>query len=221
MNETIVVENGQAAVATTSVSGTLSPASSATDTIAIVDTPAGKQAALKVFNLNGGGGGGGALPDNAVLNNSSDTGIAIGVDTTANSIHATAIGSYAKAGDVQSTAIGFQAKADVDGQGGSVAVGQGSVAKNYSVSLGDSCSAAGMRSLAIGNQAIATANAAVMINLTTTKGTNNNPNTVRIRNQNGDFEVMDADGNVPLERLTYVTNQIGDISSALTAILGE
>lgn len=61
MNETIVVENGQAAVATTSVSGTLSPASSATDTIAIVDTPAGKQAALKVYNLNGGGGGGGEV----------------------------------------------------------------------------------------------------------------------------------------------------------------
>lgn len=60
MNETIVVENGQAAVATTSVSGTLSPASSATDTIAIVDTPSGKQAALKVYDLNGGGGGGGA-----------------------------------------------------------------------------------------------------------------------------------------------------------------
>lgn len=57
MNETIVVENGQAAVAITSVSGTLSPASSATDTIAIVDTPSGKQAALKVYNLNGGGGG--------------------------------------------------------------------------------------------------------------------------------------------------------------------
>ena len=60
MNETIVVEDGQAAVATTSVSGTLSPKSSATDTIAVVDTPSGKQAALKVYNLNGGGGGGGA-----------------------------------------------------------------------------------------------------------------------------------------------------------------
>ena len=64
MNETIVVEDGQAAVATTSVSGTLSPASSATDTIAIVDTPSGKQAALKVYNLNGGGGGGGATINN-------------------------------------------------------------------------------------------------------------------------------------------------------------
>ena len=60
MNETIVVEDGQAAVATTAVSGTLSPASSATDTIAVVDPPSGKQAALKVNNLNGGGGGGGA-----------------------------------------------------------------------------------------------------------------------------------------------------------------
>ena len=53
MNETIVVEDGQAAVATTSVSGTLSPASSATDTIAVVDTPSGKQAAVVTTSVSG------------------------------------------------------------------------------------------------------------------------------------------------------------------------
>lgn len=52
-------------------------------------------------------------------------------------------------------------------------------------------------------------------------GTNNDANTVKFSNANGNFEMMDANGNVPLERLTYVTNQIGDISTALTAILGE
>lgn len=52
-------------------------------------------------------------------------------------------------------------------------------------------------------------------------GTNNDANTVKFANENGNFEMMDANGNVPLERLTYVTNQIGDISTALTAILGE
>lgn len=52
-------------------------------------------------------------------------------------------------------------------------------------------------------------------------GTNNDANTVKFANANGNFEIMDANGNVPLERLTYVTNQIGDISTALTAILGE
>jgi hypothetical protein len=51
--------------------------------------------------------------------------------------------------------------------------------------------------------------------------TNSDPDTFKVSNTNGNFEMMDADGNVPLGRLTYVTNQIGDISTALTAILGE
>lgn len=46
-------------------------------------------------------------------------------------------------------------------------------------------------------------------------------NTLKVGNENGNFEMMDASGNVPLGRLTYVTNQIGDISTALSAILGE
>lgn len=53
MDETIVVENGQAAVATTAASGTLSPKSSATDTIAVVDTPSGKQAAVVTTSVSG------------------------------------------------------------------------------------------------------------------------------------------------------------------------
>ena len=50
---------------------------------------------------------------------------------------------------------------------------------------------------------------------------NHDANTLKVGNVNGNFEMMDANGNVPLERLTYVTNQIGNISTALTAILGE
>lgn len=58
MNETITVKDGQAAVATTAVSGTLSPKSSATDIITVVKTADGDQAAVKVVDLGGGGGGG-------------------------------------------------------------------------------------------------------------------------------------------------------------------
>lgn len=58
MNETITVKDGQAAVTTTAVSGTLSPKSSATDIITIVKTANGDQAAVKVVDLGGGGGGG-------------------------------------------------------------------------------------------------------------------------------------------------------------------
>ena len=53
MNETIVVNDGQAAVATTDVSGTLSPKSSATDIITVVDTPSGKQAAVVTTSVSG------------------------------------------------------------------------------------------------------------------------------------------------------------------------
>lgn len=198
---------------------------------------AGQLEATQVYLTPTEEGGGAALPDqtdnagkflqtngtevswgNALVNNSSNTGVAIGVDTTANSIHATAVGSYAEASAVQSTAIGFQAKADVDGQGGSVAIGQNSVAKNYSVTLGKSCSATGFRSVAIGSHAAATANAAVMINLTTTKGTNNNPNTIRIRNQNGDFEIMDANGNVPRERLKNLVEVLPTADNGYTTV---
>ena len=59
MNETITVKNGQAAVTTTAVAGTLSPKSSATDIITIVKTANGDQAAVKVVDLGGGSGGGG------------------------------------------------------------------------------------------------------------------------------------------------------------------
>lgn len=58
MNETITVKDGQAAVTTTAVSGTLSPKSSATDIITVVKTADGDQAAVKVVDLGGGGGGG-------------------------------------------------------------------------------------------------------------------------------------------------------------------
>lgn len=59
ITETMTVKNGQAAVKTVTVAGKLSPKTSATDTIALVETSDGKQAALKVYNINGGGGGGG------------------------------------------------------------------------------------------------------------------------------------------------------------------
>lgn len=55
ITETMTVKNGQAAVKTVTVAGTLSPKTSATDTIALVETSDGKQAALKVYSINGGG----------------------------------------------------------------------------------------------------------------------------------------------------------------------
>ena len=87
---------------------------------------------------------------------------------------------------------------------GAVAIGSTSHAtKSYSLAIGFVAQATAIRAIQLGN------------------GTNSVANTFKVGNANGNFEMMDADGNVPLERLTYVTNQIGDISTALTAILGE
>ena len=86
---------------------------------------------------------------------------------------------------------------------------------SYAVSIGWSASASSY-AVAVGAEAKAS-NRAMQFG----SGTNNDANTVKFSNSNGNFEMMDANGNVPLERLTYVTNQIGDISTALTAILGE
>lgn len=65
ITETVTVQDGQAAVKTVAVSGTLSPKKSATDVITVVETPQGKHAAVKVVNIGGGssgGGGGDFLP---------------------------------------------------------------------------------------------------------------------------------------------------------------
>lgn len=86
-----------------------------------------------------------------------------------------------------------------------------------SVTLAVYGSAKGERSVAIGFNSYANATRAIQLG----SGTNEDANTFKVGNTNGNFEMMDASGNVPLERLTYVTNQIGDISTALTAILGE
>lgn len=100
---------------------------------------------------------------------------------------------------------------------GSTAYGTNSQAKGQNaVAIGAYSETAG-QGVAIGGNAKSTALRAIQLG----GGTNSNANTFKVSNANGNFEMMDANGNVPLERLTYVTNQIGDISTALTAILGE
>lgn len=79
--------------------------------------------------------------------------------------------------------------------------------------LNSSC----FNSIAIGNNAKVGGEYAIQLGM----GQNNDDNTFKVGTQKGNFEMMDANGNVPLDRLTYVTDQIGDISTALTAILGE
>ena len=84
---------------------------------------------------------------------------------------------------------------------------------SHVVSIGANSQATRTLAIAIGFQAKAGAAGAVQLG----QGQNNTANTLQFQYNT----IIDANGNVPLERLTYVTNQIGDISTALTAILGE
>lgn len=112
---------------------------------------------------------------------------------------------------------------------GSVAIGYGSVAESFNgTAIGNNAkvysSTTNKGAIAIGYGAsVSYAKCAIQLggNGGFTGYTNSDANTFKVGNANGNFEMMDANGNVPLERLTYVTGQIGDISTALTAILGE
>ena len=98
-------------------------------------------------------------------------------------------------------------KSTVDAEGG-LAVGNYAIVgigANYSIAIGTFVQTHAPYAIQIGGYDVSNIDA----------------NTLKVGNENGNFEMMDANGNVPLERLTYVTNQIGDISTALTAILGE
>lgn len=93
-----------------------------------------------------------------------------------------------------------------------------SSAGQYSTSLNGT--ATGESALALGYGAKSTAKRAIMIG----RGTNDEPYTLKVGFDefvNTGYKLLDSDGTIPLERLTKVTDQIGDISTALTAILGE
>ena len=108
-------------------------------------------------------------------------------------------------------------------QGGALAVGCDAKASNFgttAIGIGAKCNVRG--GIAIGRGAQTNASGAIQLDATFIGSkTNSDANTFKVANENGNFEMMDANGNVPLDRLTYVTNQIGDISTALSAILGE
>ena len=87
----------------------------------------------------------------------------------------------------------------------------------YSTTLNGEASA--LCSLALGYASRSRAEYAIMIG----PGINTEPSTLKIGfyENTKEYKLLDSDGTIPLERLTKVTDQIGDISTALTAILGE
>ena len=115
------------------------------------------------------------------------------------------IGNNADCACRGAVAIGYAAKAGSgsDVGEGSIAIGSGATVTRNS---GVSPRAYG---IAIGKSAQAT-ETAIQIGA----GTNNDVDTVKIANRNGNFEVMSADGTVPADRLTHAINKYSTMPTA-------
>ena len=59
--------------------------------------------------------------------------------------------------------------------------------------------------IAIGSDAHTTANNAILLNVSGSAKTNSDTNTFKVANANGNFELMDANGNLPADRLASTT----------------
>ena len=75
----------------------------------------------------------------------------------------------------------------------------------YNVAMGAGSYINGKRAVAIGGQAEATADHAIQIGSKNSATTNSDANTFKVANANGNFEMMDANGNLPAARLASIT----------------
>lgn len=139
------------------------------------------------------------------LVNNADYVTSIGIGSKATRAAAVVIGTGITTATNSSVTIGANASTNTTS---SVAIGYAAGASNYSIALGRQMSASAEHSIQIG------CTSGMIIS-------NTDPNTFKVYNGVDNYEMMDANGKVPLDRLTYITDQIGDISTALTAILGE
>ena len=98
---------------------------------------------------------------------------------------------------------------------GSVVIGKDLYCRNASaVVIGNNCNGEGIGAIAIGACCKSTANGAIQIGWTQNGYlTNSDTNTFKVGNNNGNFEMMSADGTIPTARLTKV-NTTATLTSA-------
>ena len=97
----------------------------------------------------------------------------------------------------------------------STAYGTDSRAEGQSaVAFGPSAQAMSLQSVAVGSGAKSTATRAIQIG----GGTNSDANTLKVGNANGNFELMDANGNVPRERLTQLVEVLPTADNGYTTV---
>ena len=110
---------------------------------------------------------------------------------------------------LQNTATGTNSLTilgNTNNKSNAINIGQGSSASNYGTAVGCSASAGWTRAVAIGYRAQVTAQGAIQMGSVGGNTTiNSNANTFKVANDNGNFEIMDANGNLPAERLASIT----------------
>jgi hypothetical protein len=109
------------------------------------------------------------------------------VNNSTSNVGALAIGTNAEAAK-QSVAIGFDAKVSP-------------AYLTYSIAIGRGASVSANNATALGANAICSATRAIQLGA----GTNSDANTFKVYNGNGNFELMNANGNLPADRLASTT----------------
>ena len=128
----------------------------------------------------------------------------LGIATTKSS--SINIGYNSRAGGAYSSSCLAVGNDSVSTGNYSVALGIASGATNSgAISIGYVAKANGEYSLAIGELATVSANNAIQINAALIARTNSDANTFKVGNANGNFEIMDANGNLPADRLASTT----------------
>lgn len=104
------------------------------------------------------------------------------------------------------TAVGEWAWASTDTY--ATSFGGNSVARgNWTTALGYTARATAKGSTAVGYNAVTTAESAIQLGY----GTNSDANTLKVGNENGNFELMSADGTIPAERMSSTVGTTGQV----------
>ena len=146
--------------------------------------------------------------DKPLVNSTTETSSLTILGTAATGNFCTNVGTSSQGSSFGGVAYGYNARA-LGYKQGSTPYSQKTIAVGSSASAGSTVADASY-AIAIGNNAAATAYGAIQINVSVNGHANTDTNTVKIANDNGNFEIMSADGTVPHARLTnaVVSNSI-------------
>lgn len=144
--------------------------------------------------------------ESKIQNSSSNFSTAVGRSATVTNANCTAVGAYSGSGSNyigNIVAVGYRARAEANG---TVTIGASSTcgaSATRAVIVGTESSSNGTRGIAIGYKVTANAAGAIQIGSNGSSNAwhiNSDPETLKIGNANGNFEIMSADGTIPAAR---------------------